>query len=296
MKKSFIYIFSISVSYLIISLSTTVLNKYILTILNFQVPFLLVVMQSFFICSILLSLKCCGMCRLCINNYKMWLIPSVFLCVMIFSGSKSLQYLDISFYTLVKNSSILIVAIVEYFLFKRFINLLEIVSFLLMIAASYINFFKNELYGNIWIIVNVVSTTIYIVSLRHIILLENRNVAESVFFPNLISFFLIGIISYVNERNSYTGIPNTVIVYIIISSICALLTSFTTAMVLACLSSTTYSMLGALNKVIMGFTGFIFINEKICYYKMLSLLIGMFGILLYTFNQNVKNINFVRKK
>jgi len=39
-----------------------------------------------------------------------------------------------------------------------------------------------------WIMVIVIITTIYIVSLRHIILLENRNIAAVMGFSSLIGF------------------------------------------------------------------------------------------------------------
>ncbi|EOB11758.1 GDP-mannose transporter [Nosema bombycis CQ1] len=57
---------------------------------------------------------------------------------MIFTGTKTLQYLPISLFTLFKNGSIIIVALIEYLVFSRPVSKLESFSFLLMILSSYI--------------------------------------------------------------------------------------------------------------------------------------------------------------
>ncbi|WUR04640.1 GDP-mannose transporter [Vairimorpha necatrix] len=280
----------LSLSYMLISLATTILNKYIISVLNFSTPFFLVVCQSFIICFLIYLLNILQVFKLRFTNLRKWIIPSSFLCVMIFSGSKSLQYLDISFYTLIKNSSIFIVAIVENVFFNRLINLYEGLSFILMIMASYYNIFSTDINGLLWISINVLSTTIYIVTLRHILTDHRGDLMESIFYPNFFSIFLIGILSLSFESLNSIDLSSKVVLFIIFSSICALLTALTTAQVLISLSSTTYSMLGAMNKILLGFTGFIFVGESINTRKIYSLSIGILSTVLYTYSQtNKKN-------
>lgn len=219
------------------------------------------------------------------------MIPSSFLCIMIFSGSKSLQYLDISFYTLLKNSSIILIAVTELVFYNRIFNKKEFLSYILMIFSSYYNFIYFNIYGLIWISLNILSTTVYVISLRHIISINRGSVSESIFFPNMFSIICIGILSYLFEYNKIKGYTWYLLLCIGMSSVCALLTALTTAYVLNHLSSTTYSMLEAMNKIILGFTGFIFIGEKICNLKIFSLMLGVSSTILYTINLNRTNKN-----
>jgi GDP-mannose transporter len=289
MKYHHCYILLVSTSYLLISLSTTILNKYILTVLNFNTPFLLVVLQSCIICCILLISRLINFCNLDISNFKKWMIPSFFLCIMIFSGSKSLKYLDISFYTLLKNINIILIAVTELVFYNRRFNKKEFLSYILMIISSFYNFTYSNIYGLVWISLNMLSTTVYVISLRHIISINKGSVSESIFFPNMLSIIFIGIVSYTFEYNNTKEYTWYLLLCIGMSSVCALLTALTTAYVLNYLSSTTYSMLGAINKIILGFTGFIFIGEEICKLKIFSLFLGVSSTILYTVNLNRTN-------
>ncbi|KAK6089368.1 hypothetical protein P3W45_001614 [Vairimorpha bombi] len=245
--------------------------------------------SSCIICCILLISRLINFCNLDISNFKKWMIPSFFLCIMIFSGSKSLKYLDISFYTLLKNINIILIAVTELVFYNRRFNKKEFLSYILMIISSFYNFTYSNIYGLVWISLNMLSTTVYVISLRHIISINKGSVSESIFFPNMLSIIFIGIVSYTFEYNNTKEYTWYLLLCIGMSSVCALLTALTTAYVLNYLSSTTYSMLGAINKIILGFTGFIFIGEEICKLKIFSLFLGVSSTILYTVNLNRTN-------
>lgn len=272
-----------SVGYSFASLSTTIMNKYILSILEYNKPFLLVALQSILICTFVLLGVLLNVCHIKLRNIKKWLIPSLFLNIMIFTGTKTLQHLPISLFTLFKNGSIIVVSLIEFYLFSRRISSLEFISFVLMILSSYIGDISGHVatVGYIWTIANILSATVYVISLRYVIKYKNSSTAESIFFPNLIAIPMIGLLSSIFETQNIPSKNPLLIYFIVLSSICALLTALSTSYVLKYLSSTTFSMIGAFNKILMGFSGLIFLSESLNHLKLFSLILGSFSSILY---------------
>lgn len=272
-----------SVGYSFASLSTTIMNKYILSILGYNQPFLLVALQSILICSFVLLGVLFKFCQVKLENIKKWLIPSLFLNIMIFTGTKTLQHLPISLFTLFKNGSIIFVSLIEFYIFSRTISSLEFISFILMILSSYIGDISGHVQavGYIWTLANILSTTIYVISLRYVIKYKNSSTAESIFFPNMIAIPMIGLLSFIFEHQYPPFRDSKLMSFIVLSSISALLTSLSTSYVLKYLSSTTFSMIGAFNKILMGFSGLVFLSESLSHLKLFSLLLGSFSTLLY---------------
>ncbi|EOB15450.1 GDP-mannose transporter [Nosema bombycis CQ1] len=212
----------------------------------------------------------------------------MFLNIMIFTGTKTLQYLPISLFTLFKNGSIIIVALIEYLVFSRPVSKLESFSFLLMILSSYIGDTSDniQLIGFIWTAINIVSTTIYVVSLRYVINGKKSSTAEAIFYPNLLAIPLIGLLSFSFEDHTYLNVN----LFIFMSSICAFLTALMTSLVLKHLSSTTFSMIGAFNKILMSFSGLVFLNENYNLLKVSSLILGSLSTLIYIISIRRKKI------
>ncbi|KAF9763094.1 GDP-mannose transporter [Nosema granulosis] len=97
----------------------------------------------------------------------------------------------------------------------------------------------------------------------------------------MIAIPMIGLLAYLFETTNISDYNSLLVSLLVISSICALLTALTTSFVLKYLSSTTFSMIGAFNKILMGFSGLVFLRESINFFRLLSLLIGAFSTLLY---------------
>ncbi|KAM0672546.1 nucleotide sugar transporter [Ordospora colligata] len=282
--KAFEQLISSSV-YLLSSMTTTLVNKYILSDLQFEMQYLLVMLQSLTIVCSLLILRRIGVVDFELTRFKKWMVPSLLLTVMIFSGSKSLYYLPISIYTLFKNCSIVITALLEKRLFNRKISTLAYTSFMLMIGSSYIGDSSEAIlaieYG--WMLINIVSTTAYVLSLKIAMDTDSRAKTESVYYSNLVSLPILAPLSFVFDNKSSKGISTEVIAWVFVSSVCAFFTSFSTAWTLNVLSSTTLGMLGALNKSFGSFLGIIVLNESINAWKAFSLLLGSVSVVMYSY-------------
>lgn len=282
-----------SLIYLFSSIITTLANKYILSSLGFKMQYLLVALQSFTISGSLFVLRGFGIVEFKLMKFRKWMVPSLLLATMILSGSKSLYYLPISLYTLFKNSSIIIVALLEQVLFKRNLSALSYLSFTLMILSSYVGDSSDIVIGigYIWMLLNIISTTIYVLSLKMVVDMDSGAKTESVYYSNLISLPILATLSLLFDENGIGEFSGEVVVWIIISSACAFFTSFSTAWTLNILSSTTLSMLGALNKSLGSFAGIAILGEKKNLQKIFSLLLGSVASGIYSYD-----ISFRRMK
>ncbi|KCZ74593.1 hypothetical protein H311_04440, partial [Anncaliia algerae PRA109] len=219
------------------------------------------------------------------KNIIQWVPLSVILTIMIYTSSKTLEYLSISIFTLLKNFSIILTALIEWYLYGKLIELQSWVAFLLMFISSYIgenNEFYINSFGYFFMSCNIISTSVYVLYLKHT-LDKGVSLADPVLFCNLLSVPQLLVLSYFFEDLSFSVLDNVQIFLICISGISVFFTSYTTCYCLSLLSSTTLSMLGAINKLLMSFTGIIFIGEKnVGALKICSLFLGSLSGFLYS--------------
>lgn len=278
-------------TYLSSSIATTLANKYILTNLEFKMQYLLVALQSVAIVGSLLVLRCLGVVRFRLAEFRRWAAPSLMLTVMIFSGSKSLYYLPISLYTLFKNSSIIVVALLEQSLFKKKIGALSYLSFVLMALGSYMGDAADSVLdvGYVWMVVNILSTTAYVLSLKMAVDKDGKARNESVYYSNLISLPILAALSMAFDERDLDRMTGRMGIWILASSFCAFFTSFSTAWTLNALSSTALSMLGALNKSLGSFAGIAVLGEGKSLVKTFSLLLGAVAATVYSYDISFRN-------
>jgi GDP-mannose transporter len=275
-----------STVYLASSILTTLSNKYILSGLQFQMQYLLVALQSLIIVLLLLGLRALRAADFGLARHRRWMVPSLFLSVMIFSGSKSLYYLPISLYTLFKNTSIVLIALIEHIFFKRRMQTLSFISFVLMILSSYVVDSSDTVpaTGYLWIALNILATTVYILSLKTVIDQDSSTRMESVYYSNLISLPVLLSLSLLFDKKDRASLTLEIALWILASALCAFLTCFSTAWTLNVLSSTALSMLGALNKTVGSFGGILFLREPVDRIKVASLSIGAVAAGLYSYD------------
>ncbi|KAF7682954.1 GDP-mannose transporter [Astathelohania contejeani] len=278
--------------YLLSSLITTLANKYILTNLKLKMPFFLLAAQTFFI--LLLSSTLCYTQQVTLKTFNFqsffaWLPNAVLLTLMVYTGMKALYYLPISLFTLFKNGSIIFVALAERVLFQKKIYPSTVVSFALIMASSVVGesteLIINTL-GLSWMLLNILSTSAYVIFLKYTIDSENTSDTESIFYCNAISLPLLAFFSFLLDTPDKRLIGESkyqIWVWIVISCISAFFTSYSTAWCLRLLSSTTLSMLGAINKLLVSISGIMFIGEEnVSILKIGSLIAGTLGGLVYS--------------
>lgn len=281
---------TLTIIYLLSSMLTTVINKYIISVLKFKMLFLYLAIQSFFIVFILYiltGLNYVYIRRLTIFRLAVWAPCAILLTLMIYTGAKSLDYLPISIFTLFKNFSIIINAVGEKILYRRSIDKYTLISFSLMLSSSvigeYSDFYIN-FYGIAWTILNVISTSGYLLLFKYNIDTEMGSNNECIFYCNFMSIPILLVLAlFFDNIEIKSKNANILVIMIILSGFCAFFISYSTTLVLKNLSSTTLGFLGAMNKLIVSFSGIIFIGERnVGFLKIISLVIGSLGGLIYS--------------
>lgn len=277
-------------TYILSSVATIVINKYVLSVLNVKMQFMFLGLQSSVIVAIITLgcvLRIVDITRLCLRTLIHWFPLSMCLTLMVYTGSRSIEYLPISVFTLFKNGSIVLNALFEQRFHGKKINTTTWASFALMFLSSYIgdsSEFSSTLFGYLWMALNVVSTSLYIILIKaHMD--DGESKTDPVFYCNLLSlpqFFLCSLLLD-NFSADATKVNSRLAALIFLSGASACTTAYTTAWCLVLLSSTGLCVAGALNKLLVSFSGIVVIGERNRgVLKVASLVLGSLAGLMYS--------------
>nr|CAG8616640.1 14648_t:CDS:2 [Entrophospora candida] len=253
------------------SILMTVTNKYVLSGYDFNMNFLLLCVQSI-VCVLLLKIfklfNLISYKGIDLELSKTWSPVAFLLVAMIYTGSKSLQFLAIPIYTIFKNLTIIFIAYGEVLWFGGSVTRLMMTSFLLMVFSSIIaassdsvntvklNTFSSIDFGYIWMALNCISSAAFILFMRKRIKSTNFKDYDTVYYNNTLSIPLLVFMTFT--------------------------ISYASAWCIRVTSSTTYSMVGALNKLPMAASGMIFFGDPTTFGSVSAVLVGFFSGVLYS--------------
>ncbi|KAJ3179696.1 GDP-mannose transporter into the lumen of the Golgi [Gaertneriomyces sp. JEL0708] len=300
-------------SYCVSSILMTVTNKLVLSSYDFKMNFLLLAIQSFLCVATLETFAGLGLLshrKLQRHEAKQWFIVSFSLVTMIYTGSKALQYLSIPVFTIFKNLTIILIAVAERrLLHGAAVTRLMMVSFALMVVSSIIagwadiaagrTMKKNSrqvgfivAYG--WMGLNCITTAMYALLMKAKIRQVNFKEFDTVYYNNLLAIpiLLIATISMegAEARRTYDKYFATtsdssdfrgLVWGIVISGIASFGISYSTAWCMRVTSSTTYSMVGALNKLPIAVAGMVFFSDPVTFGGVAGVIIAFVAGLLY---------------
>jgi len=307
----------------------TMVNKFIVSGRDFSMNFLLLCMQSTVCCVCVALVKRLGIISFRdfdLQDAKVWFPISFLLVSVIYTGSKSLQYLSIPVYTIFKNLTIILIAYGEVIWFGGRVTGLVLVSFFFMVLSSVIaasedmantNYnsnnnmsggivgfpsdaaqvsalVKNLNVGYIWMMVNCVTSATYVLAMRKRIKVTGFSDWDSMFYNNLLSIPVLALFSIVVEdwgsenliRNFPPETRKLLLLAITFSGAAAVGISYTTAWCVRVTSSTTYSMVGALNKLPIAASGMLFFGDAVTFGSVSAVGIGFFAGVVYAVAKN----------
>ncbi|POV99050.1 hypothetical protein PSHT_13700 [Puccinia striiformis] len=320
-------------SYCAASILMTVINKFVVSGRHFSMNFLLLTIQSS-VCvgcvAVSKSLRLIKYRDLDKNDAKRWFPISFLLVVVIYTGSKALQFLTIPVYTIFKNLTIILIAYGEVIWFNGSVSSLTLVSFGLMVLSSLIAawsdispflspsisttspdaFSEPLIYGEIvkknagyfWMLINCFASAAYVLAMRKKIKLTNFKDWDTMFYNNLLSIPILIVFSLAFEdwssnslslnfsvadksitrsKSPYEG-RNFLLAAMSFSGAAAVFISYTTAWCVRTTSSTTYSMVGALNKLPVAASGMIFFGDPVTFGNVTAVSTGFVAGLVYT--------------
>ncbi|KAI5480825.1 GDP-mannose transporter [Pseudohyphozyma bogoriensis] len=287
------------------SIMMTVINKFVVSGAHFTMNFLLLAIQS-----ILITFR-----DFDINDARKWFPISFLLVSVIYTGSKSLQFLSIPVYTIFKNMTIILIAYGEVLWFAGSITPLTMGSFSLMILSSVVAAYSDIMkalgpsdpyavgtkgtsgVGYAWMIVNCFVSAGYVLAMRKRIKITNFRDWDTMFYNNLLSipvliFFSLTFEDWSSESLSknFPAETRTKLLFAMgISGAAAVFISYTTAWCVRTTSSTTFSMVGALNKLPVAASGMLFFGDPVTISSVLSIFIGFVAGLVYSMAKQMQS-------
>ncbi|KAF9221414.1 UDP-galactose transporter [Gyrodon lividus] len=337
------------ICYCIASILMTIVNKFVVSGRQFNMTFLLLSLQSIVCVACVVVVKKLGIISFRsfdTQDAKAWFPISVLLVSVIYTGSKSLQYLSIPVYTIFKNLTIILIAYGEVMWFNGRITGLTMIAFLLMVLSSVLAAWtdvnnvtdtSNDLppasaaigvgldimstmaqrlnIGYCWMLLNCLTSAGYaspslsctfkkkemlMVTCRQVLLMRKRIKAtgfsdwDSMFYNNMLSTPVLVVFSVILEdwgsenlvRNFPEETRNVLLFAIAFSGAAAVGISYTTAWCVRTTSSTTYSMVGALNKLPVAASGMLFFGDAITFGSVSAIGVGFFAGVVYAIAKN----------
>ncbi|KAG8874073.1 GDP-mannose transporter into the lumen of the Golgi [Tulasnella sp. 331] len=317
-------------SYCGASILMTLVNKFVVSGAHFSMNFLLLTMQSvvcIFCVTISKRMGFISFRDFDLEDAKKWFPISFLLVCVIYSGSKSLQFLSIPVYTIFKNLTIILIAYGEVIWFGGAVTRLTLGSFILMVISSLIAAWADishtvtslslsavwadpagaaaqlpavsTVVGNLnagymWMIINCCVTAAYVLTMRKRIKSTGFKDWDSMFYNNLLSIPVLALFSFLVEDWGYENLNrnfpiesrNLLLSAIAFSGAAAVFISYTTAWCVRTTSSTTYSMVGALNKLPVAASGMIFFGDPTTVGSVSAVGLGFFAGVVYAVAKN----------
>ncbi|KAI7869692.1 GDP-mannose transporter [Spinellus fusiger] len=300
-------------SYCCASILMTVTNKYVLSGYEFNMNFLLLTVQNIVTVTLLQTFKFLNLIKyreFDKDEARKWMPIACYLVAMIYTGSKALQYLRIPIYTIFKNLTIILIAYGEVIWFGGNISSTVMISFALMIFSSVIAGWAEiadslstvvdleiTLFGYFWMATNCLSSASFVLYMRKRIKLTNFKDFDTVYYNNMLSIPLLIIPSLLFEdwsaenlqKNFPADIRQQIMYAMVFSGVSAFVMSYASAWCVRTTSSTTYSMVGALNKLPLAASGILFFGDPATLANVAAIGIGFIAGLVYSYGKTVDN-------
>ncbi|ORY40657.1 UDP-galactose transporter [Rhizoclosmatium globosum] len=302
--------------YCLASILMTVTNKLVLGSYQFTMTFLVLAIQNAATVLLLVissNLSLLSYRRLNTKDAVTWSPIAFALVAMILTGAKTLRYMSIPLFTIYKNVTIILIAVGERLWFNGHpITKLIAISFGLVVLSSIVAGWTdimsakgglkdpNALFAAyFWMVLNCFTTASFSLCLRAKIKQVNFKDHDTVYYNNLLSvpILLLGSLMFemqagsdmwerfVSPGDESSQLPGLVVA-LLLSSVCAFGISFGTSMCVRLTSSTTYSFVGALNKLPISISGMLFFNDPVTVGSVSGVVIACAGGLLYSHAKN----------
>ncbi|KFG82607.1 GDP-mannose transporter [Metarhizium anisopliae] len=234
---------------------------------------------------------------------------SLLLVGMIYTSTKALQFLSVPVYTIFKNLTIIVIAYGEVLWFGGSVTPLALLSFGLMVLSSVVAAWadiQSAIAGDFghadssaamstlnagyaWMGLNVFCTASYVLGMRKVIKKMNFKDWDTMYYNNLLTIPVLFICSLLAEDWSGTNFAknfpdesrNRIIIGMVYSGLAAIFISYCSAWCIRVTSSTTYSMVGALNKLPIAISGLVFFAAPVTFGSVSAIVIGFVSGIVY---------------
>ncbi|KAK8121774.1 GDP-mannose transporter [Apiospora sp. TS-2023a] len=310
-------------AYCFSSMSMTLVNKYVVSGNEWNLNFFYLAVQAIVGTVAILALKQLGLMANLrpyeTKKAKAWFPISVLLVGMIYTSIQALQFLSVPVYTIFKNLTIIVIAYGEALGFGgggsgHGVTKLALLSFALMVLSSVVaawadiqsvitaeNETKSDVTatmstihaGYFWMGLNIFCAAAYALSNRRVMVKADLKSIDVMFYNNLLSIPILLVCSGVLEdwstsnvhRNFPVATRHHLITGMVYSGLVAILISYCTPWCIRATSSTTYAMVGALNKLPVAVLGIVFFASPVTVAGAVAIFIGVVSGVVYTWTK-----------
>lgn len=301
-------------AYCLASISMTVVNKYVVSGDSWNLNLFYLAIQAIVCTGTITLCKQMGLIRDLApfdkDKARKWFPISVLLVGMIYTGTKALQYLSVPVYTIFKNLTIIVIAYGEVLWFGGSVSPLALLSFGLMVLSSVVAAWadiqsaltSNPVTGDAvsamstlnagyaWMGLNVFCSASYVLAMKKVIKKMNFKDWDTMYYNNLLTIPVLIVLSLLAEdwsrpnleRNFPIESRNSLLVGMVYSGFAAIFISYCSAWCIRVTSSTTYSMVGALNKLPIAISGLIFFSAPITFGSVSAIFLGFVSGIVYS--------------
>lgn len=299
----------------------TVTNKYVLSGTDYNLNFFLLCVQSIVCVVAIQTCKSSGIITyrdFKVDEAKKWFPISLLLIGMIYTSTKALRFLSIPVYTIFKNLTIILIAYGEVLWFGGSVTAMALFSFGLMVLSSVIAAWADikhalEAHGTstsettaristlnagyMWMLFNCLCTAAYVLVMRKRIKLTNFKDFDTMFYNNLLTIPILLIASLLVEDWSSVNVTknfpidtrNHIVMAMIFSGLSTVFISYTSAWCVRVTGPTTYSMVGALNKLPIAVSGIVFFDAPVTIPSVSAIFVGFVSGIVYAVSKLKQN-------
>ncbi|KAJ2831997.1 GDP-mannose transporter into the lumen of the Golgi [Coemansia furcata] len=257
------------VAYCASSITMTLVNKLVLSSFQFHMVFFMLAVQAFGSVALMVLANRLGLNvkyrAMNIPDAKTWFPVACSQAFMLYTGGKALEYLNVPLFTVFKNLTIIAVAYGEKWVFNAAVTSLMLASFGLMVLSSIVGAWNDITFngwGYFWMSFNCFASAIFVIHMRKVIKQVNFKDFDTVYFNNLLTLPLYVVLTFAISYCSPWCLRTT--------------------------SSTTYSMIGALNKLPIAIFAMMWFPDPVSAGGVLAVLLGFGAGLVYTHAKNVQ--------
>ena len=146
--------------------------------------------------------------------------------------------------------------------------------------------------GYFWMFTNCISSALFVLIMRKRIKLTNFKDFDTMFYNNILALPILLFFSFCVEdwssANLATNLSNDSLTAMIISGMASVGISYCSGWCVRVTSSTTYSMVGALNKLPIALSGLIFFDAPRNFLSIFSIFLGFLSGIVYAFAKQKK--------
>jgi len=280
--------------YSVASMMMTFTNKAVYAIFNFQFPLVIQMYQHCFTVALFVLARFLGF--IAFEDLKWgvvvkWYPVNLLFIFMLMSSSFALQVLSVPMVTIFKNITTTIVTIGDFLVFRQPTSREIMFALSLMVASSIVAAYNDlafDFYGYCWMSLNCVVSAVYLLYMRKAMKETGLSDFGLVYYNNLLAIpTVLPILLLSGELPSVYndwGTPSGGFYWtILLSGISGVLISISSFWAVKTTSPSTYSYVGALNKIPLTILGFIFFSSPMTKYGAISISIGLFAGVIFTF-------------